>query len=176
MTQRHCQARVAWCRNCQRWTLQRGSQVAFSHEKFQCFREDSRERVYRRRYKRYKDACVCQGDRWGGKSAVIWAAISADHRSDLVFIDGQLNAVRYRDEILGPVVLHFLERVGGVFQHDNACPHVACVYTNFLMENDVHLLEWPAVSPNLDPIENVWDLGIRIRRHVKSPQNAFSVN
>ncbi len=37
---------------------------------------------------------------------MVWAAISADHRSDLVFIDGNLNAVRYRDEILGPDVLH----------------------------------------------------------------------
>ncbi len=42
---------------------------------------------------------------------MVWAAISADHRSDFVFIDGNLNAVRYRDEILGPVVLPFLERV-----------------------------------------------------------------
>ena len=71
---------------------------------------------------------------------MVWAAISADHRSDLVFIDGKLNAVRYRDEMLGPIVLPFLEWVGGraVFQHDNARPHVARACTYSLMENEVH--------------------------------------
>ncbi len=70
-----------------------------------------RERVYRRRRERYMDACVRQVDMWGGSSTMVWAAISADHRSDLVFINGNLNAVLYRDEILGPVVLPFFERV-----------------------------------------------------------------
>ncbi len=50
LIQRQSQARVAWCRTRQRWTLQRWSQVAFSDDtKFQCFRADGRERVYRRR-------------------------------------------------------------------------------------------------------------------------------
>ena len=63
LTQRDRQARVAWCRTRQRWNLQRWSQVAFSDEKkFQCFRVDSRERVYRRRHERYTDACVRQVD------------------------------------------------------------------------------------------------------------------
>ena len=53
------------------------------------------------RYTWYMDACVRQVDRWGSSSAMVWAAISADHRSDLVFIDSNLNAVCYRDEILG---------------------------------------------------------------------------
>ena len=60
-----------------------------------------------------RDACVPQVDMWCGPSAMVWAAILAQHRSDLVFIDGNLNAVRYRDEILGPVVLPLMERVGG---------------------------------------------------------------
>ena len=91
---------------------------------------------------------------------------------DLVFIDGNLNAVRYRDKILGLAVLSFLERVGGraVFQHDNARPHMARVCTHFLMEHDVHLLPWSVVSPDLNPIEKVWDfLSMRIRRHVNPP-------
>ena len=103
------------------------------------------------------------------------ATMSVNHRSDLVFFDGILNVVRYRDEILGPVVLPFRERVGGraVFQHDNARPHVARVCTHFLAENDVHVLPWPAVSPDLNPIKNVWDfLSMHIRRRVNPPHTA----
>ncbi len=57
----------------------------------------------------YTVACVCQVDRWGGPSAMVFAATSVDHCSDLVFIDDNLNTVCYRDEILGPVVLPFME-------------------------------------------------------------------
>ncbi|KAK7909581.1 hypothetical protein WMY93_014265 [Mugilogobius chulae] len=47
--------------------------------------------------------------------------MSANHRTDLVFIEGNLNGLRYRDEILRPVVLPFLDQVeaAALFQHDN---------------------------------------------------------
>ncbi len=62
-----------------------------------------------------------------------------------------------------------------MFQHDNARPHVAFVCTHFLMENDVHVLPWRAVSPGLNPIENVWDfLSICIRATCK-PTNGAAV-
>ncbi len=61
----------------------------------------------------------------GGVVQAPWFGLqSVDHRSDLVFLDGNLNVVCYRDKILGPVlfVLLSLEQVGdrAVFQHDNA--------------------------------------------------------
>ena len=62
LTHRH---HHAWCRTRQRWTLQPlWSQVAFSDKKkFQCFKADGGETVYRGRHERYTDACVCQVDR-----------------------------------------------------------------------------------------------------------------
>ena len=58
-----------------------------------------------------------------------------------------------------------------MFQHDNTHPHVARVCTHFLMENDVHILPWSAVSPDLNPIKNVWDfLSMCIWRCVNPPQ------
>ncbi|KAK7885977.1 hypothetical protein WMY93_025598 [Mugilogobius chulae] len=48
--------------------------------------------------------------------------MSPNHRTDLVFIEGNLNGLHYRDEILRPVVLPCLDLVGAgaLFQHDNA--------------------------------------------------------
>ena len=51
------------------------------------------------------------------------------------------------------------------FQQDHARAHTARISTQYLANNVVALLEWPALSPDLSPIENIWDyLAQRISR------------
>ena len=48
--------------------------------------------------------------------------------------------------------------------HDNARPHVARICRQFLNRNNVNVLPWPAVSPDMNPIEDIWDyLGRKVR-------------
>ena len=73
--------------------------------RFTLYRSDGRRRVYRRRGERYTDACVVERDRFGGGSVCVWGGISYGFKSPLIVIDGNLNGVRYRDEILRPVAV-----------------------------------------------------------------------
>ncbi|XP_046573290.1 uncharacterized protein LOC124281311 [Haliotis rubra] len=57
-------------------------------------------RIYRRRNERYARQCVREVDRHGGEGVMMWAGISVNDRTELVHVQGNLNAVRYRDEIL----------------------------------------------------------------------------
>ena len=94
-------------------------------------------------------------------------------RTDLKVIDGNLNAARYRDEIIAPIVLPFLRRhsFSHVFQHDNARPHVARVSMDFLNDNNSRTLPWPALSPDLKLIKHLWDeLGRRVRNGLNPPE------
>ena len=57
---------------------------------------------------------------------MVWGAFSYDHVLQLKVIDGTMNAVKYRDEILEPIVRPFLQSPNGQgmsFQDDNARPH-----------------------------------------------------
>ena len=64
---------------------------------------------------------------------------------------------RYRDEILQAHVVPFVRQHAVTLRHDNAKPHVARVVTDFLTQQNVNVLPWPAVSPDLSPIEHAWD-------------------
>ena len=88
---------------------------------------------------------------------MVWGGISHGLKSQLVLIDCNLTTARYRDEILRPHVIPFLQQHNLTLQMDNARPYVARICWVFLANNNVQPLDWPPYSPDLSLIEHPWD-------------------
>ncbi|GFU71553.1 transposable element Tc1 transposase [Trichonephila clavipes] len=88
--------------------------------------------------------------------AMVWGAIVYDSRFTLIVMRGTLTGQRYVDDILRLHVGSFLNGLpGAIFQQDNALPHTARVAQDFL--HHFQTLPWPTHSPDLSPVEHVWD-------------------
>jgi len=95
--------------------------------------------VRRRRGERFAGCYITECDRFGGSTVMVWGGICGGNRTRLVVGNGNLTGARYRDEILRPVVVPFLQRYGqgAIFQQDNATPHTCYVSRTFLRQNNV---------------------------------------
>ncbi|MEW8333310.1 MAG: transposase [Candidatus Thiodiazotropha sp.] len=148
LSQRHRQARLAWTRQHRRWTNQQWATVLFTDEsRFLLDMLDRRRRVWRRRGERYANCAIVEHDRYGGGSLMVWGGISVRSRTELLVLNGTLTGQRYINEVLQPVVLPFVQQHQVVLQDDNARPHRARIEKQFLQQNNVDHLEWPARSP-----------------------------
>ena len=90
---------------------------------------------------------------------MVWGAILFHGLSNLLQIEGNLDSNRCVHEVLQPEVVPFLQGIPGFFfQRDNERSHIA---KNFRSAQHMQLISWPAYSPNISPIEQVWNLVCR---------------
>ncbi|KAK7110266.1 hypothetical protein V1264_014168 [Littorina saxatilis] len=167
LTVRHRQARLHWALGHLNWNNVRWQNVLFSDESRFCIdHADGRVRVWRRSGYCYADNCVVENNAWGGPSLMLWGAIGHNQVLGPVIFQGLgpgpsngVTAQRYMDQVLHPHVLPFFQAHGNwVFQHDNARPHTARATQDLLHRSGIQVMPWPALSPDMNPIEQFWDL------------------
>ncbi|GFV14162.1 transposable element Tc3 transposase [Trichonephila clavipes] len=154
------------------WNVTDWQKVVFSDEpRFVLETDDNRVRVWRHPDKRYNFPHTVLRQNAHTASVMVWGTTAYDSRSTLIVMHGTLTGQRYVDDILRTHVGPFLNGLpGAIFQQDNARPHTARVAQDFLRwprwPSGIGIgswlawsrtLPWPARSPELSPVEHVWD-------------------
>ncbi|GFV85409.1 transposable element Tcb1 transposase [Trichonephila clavipes] len=177
LTARHRRDRREWATEHVNWRRNEWSNVLFSDEsRFSVHPDNRRIFIWRDRGSRNNPAFGHESVRFGSGGVLVYGGISIDGRKDLYIIrDGSLTARRYRDEILRPIVVPYAAAIGDDFilMDDNCRPHRANLVEDFLFEEGIVRMEWPAYSPDMNPIEHVWDaLGRRVAGRQPPPTNS----
>ncbi|GFW70698.1 transposable element Tcb2 transposase [Trichonephila clavipes] len=148
LTRQHRTARLQWCREHHNWIEQDWACVLFSDEsRFSLLSDCRRQLIWRERGTAYRPENIQEKDRYPTCSIMVWAGIMINGRTHLhVVANGTMTGQRYMYEVLLP--------------HDS------------LDSEGIQRLVWPARSPYLNQIENVWDaLGRQVAGRNYPPTN-----
>ncbi|GBM71376.1 Transposable element Tc3 transposase [Araneus ventricosus] len=107
---------------------------------------------------------------------MVCAAFGFNSQVGLAFLDDRQNSPNYI-ETLENHLMPFAENILGrnwEYQHGDASIHTSNATKNYLNSKNVTVLEWPPMSPELNPIGNVWV--IMSRKVYENGGQFYSVN
>ncbi len=149
---------LIWAKEKNNWTVAQWSKVFFSDESKCCISFGNQGPRVLRKSGEAQNPCSFKSSVKFPQSVMIWAAMSSAGVGPLCFLKSTVNAAIYQD-FLEHFMLLSADKLYGdadfIFQQDLAPAHTAIGTKSWFNDHGVTVLDWPANSPDLNPIENL---------------------